>query len=302
MHRILSTMFPTICLQIAGLLISIFSSRVAADEFADAVSAIKGMGGSVRSIGDEWEVDFHVRGRELTNEGLVHVAALKNVAWLNLSNTKITGAGLVHLQGLDKLRSLHLEKTEIGDEGIKHLAGLTNLEYLNLYATKVTDKSLEQLAGAKKLRRLYVWQTDVTDAGVARLEQAQPELKIVRGVDLSKLASSFPAEAEQPKPKLALKWVAVSRRSEAPARSENGINCQILFENQSARTVKLYWISYGAGELKLYDTLAPGATRQQNSYARNVWLITAENDQPLGYFVVEQDDSHAVIPGQKMPE
>jgi len=124
-------------------------------------------------------------------------------------------------------------------------------------------------------------------------------LRVVRGIDLSKLASTFPTEAEKPKPKVALKWVAVSSRAEAPARSENGINCQISFENKSARPVKLYWITYGNGALKLYATLAPGATRQQNSYSRNAWLITDENDQPLGYFVVEPEDSHAVIPSQK---
>ena len=104
---------------------------------------------------------------------------------------------------------------------------------------------------------------------------------------------------ELPKPKVSLKWIAVSERVQAPKRSENGINCQILFENRSPRPVKLQWISYGDGGLKFYATLAPGATRQQNSYSRNVWLITDENDQPLGYFVVEEDDSHAVIPSQR---
>lgn len=274
------------------------SSRAGADEFTDAVAAVARIGGSVRLRGEEWEVDFHLRGRGLTDKGLVHVAALKKVAWLNLSNTKITSAGLLHLKGLKKLRWLHLEKTEVRDNGIEHLAGLTNLEYLNLYATNITDKALEQLKGCKNLKRLYIWQTKVTDAGVARLEKTLPELKIVRGVDLSKLASSIPTELEKQKPKVALKWIAVSSRREAPARSENGLNCQILFENKSTRPVKLYWIGYGGGALKLYATLAPGATREQNSYARNVWLITDENDRPLGYFVVQQDDSHAVIPSR----
>ena len=298
MCRTLLTIVPMQWLLFGSLLTLNISSPADADDPADAISAIKRIGGSVRPIGEDWEVDFHLRGRALTDEQLVYVAALKNVVALNLTNTKITSAGLVHLKGLEKLRWLHLEKTEVGDEGIEHLAGLTNLEYLNLYATNITDKSLRQLTGLKNLRRLYVWQTKVTDAGVAQLENALPELKIVRGVDLSKLAASFPSEAESPKPKVALKWFAVSSRDEAPARSENGINVQILFENKSERPVKLYWISYGAGPLKLYATLAPGSTRQQNSYSRNAWLIADEDDQPLGYFIVEPDDSHAVIPSQ----
>ena len=51
------------------------------------------------------------------------------------------------------------------------------------------------------------------------------------------------------------------------------------------------------GELKLYGTIAPGEFRRQNSYSRNAWLITDEQNQPLGYFAVEEDDSVAVIPG-----
>ncbi|MCH8922807.1 MAG: hypothetical protein IIA67_06625 [Planctomycetes bacterium] len=288
---------PALWLLLGCLFILNLPSYAAADEVSDAVSAIKKIGGSVRRTGDAWEVDFHLRGRGLTDQGLQHVAALKNVASLNLRNTKISSAGLVHLNGLEKLRWLHLERTAIGDAGIEHLAGLPNLEYLNLYGTKITDKALEQLAGCQNLRRLFVWQTDVTDVGVARLEKTLPDLKIVRGVDLSKLAASFPKEAEQPRPKLSLNWVAVGSREDAPRRSENGINCTILFENKSKRPVKLYWISYGNGELKLYGTISPGATRRQNSYSRNAWLITDEDDKPLGYFAVEEDDSVAVIPG-----
>ena len=267
-----------------------------ADEVTEAISAIRKLGGSVRSVGKEWEVDFHLRGRRLTDKDLSHVAVLKDVAWLNVSKTRVTSAGLVHLKRLDKLRWLHLEMTGIGDKGMEHVAGLPRLEYLNLYATKVTDKSLEKLAKCKKLKRLYVWRTGVTDAGVARLRKSRTGIRIVKGLDLDKLASVFPSEVEKPKSRVSLKWVAVTSRDEAPLRSENGINCEILFENKSKRPVKLFWISYGKGELKFYARLAPGAIRKQNSYSKNAWLVTDDSDQPLGYFVVKQDDSRAVIP------
>ena len=297
MGRILLTTAPVLLMLLSFSLTLHIPSHATADEATDAISAIEKIGGSVRQSGDAWEVDFHLRGRGLTDKELVHVAALKNVVSLNLRNTKVTSAGLVHLNGLEKLRWLHLEKTAIGDEGIEYLAGLPNLEYLNLYGTKITDKSLDQLTGRKHLRRLFVWQTEVTDAGVARLGKALPELKIVRGVDLSKLAASFPKESEKPRPTLALKWIAISSREDAPRRSENRVNCTILFENKSKRPVKLYWISYGNGALELSGTIAPGETRRQNSYSRNAWLITDEKDKPLGYFAVEEDDSVAMIPG-----
>ncbi len=282
---------------IVSLLVLSDSSWAGADETADAVAAIRKIGGTVRPVGKEWAVDFHLRGRRLTNKELVHVAALKNVVWLNVSRTKITSNGLVHLKGLDKLRWLHLEMTKVGDKGIEHVAGLDNLEYLNLFGTKITDKALEKLTRCKKLKRLYLWQTDVTDDGMARLQQALAKTRIVRGVDLSKLASSFSSEVEKPKKRVALKWVDVTSRGEAPAKSETGINCEILFENRSKRPVKLFWIGYGNGALKFYARLAPGATRKQNSYSKNAWLITDDDDQPLGFFLVTEDDSHAVVPG-----
>ena len=154
---------------------------------AKAVAAIEELGGIVRRISaqsDSREVDFRLGGRELTDEGLSHIASLKNVISLNLKGTKITDAGLKHISAMTELRELHLETTEIGDDGVAHLKGLGELEYLNLYATNVTDKSLEQIAGFKKLKRLYLWQTDVSDEAVARLEEALPALSIVRGASL----------------------------------------------------------------------------------------------------------------------
>ena len=282
---------------IAVLLVFCESSWTCAEETADAVAAIRKIGGTVRPVGKEWAVDFHLRGRRLTDKELVHVAALKNVVWLNVSKTKITSSGLVHLKGLDKLRWLHLEMTKVGDKGIEHVAGLDKLEYLNLFGTKITDKALGKLARCKKLKRLYLWQTNVTDEGVASLQKARAKTRIVRGVDLSKLASSFSSEVEKPKKRVPLKWVDVTSRGEAPARSEAGVNCEILFENRSKQPVKLFWIGYGNGALKFYTRLAPGATRKQNSYSKNAWLITDDDDQPLGFFLVTEDDSHAVVPG-----
>ena len=295
--------------RLLGLLLAVGlpSQLLAADpvESADAaaVAAIKKIGGSVRRFsraGKDREVEFHLRGRKLTDEGLAHVAALKNVVSLNLRDTRITSAGLKHLKGLTKLRWLHLERTAVGDEGIENLAGLVHLEYLNFYGTKITDKSLEHLKGLKKLRRLYVWKTGVTDAGAVRLKKALPKLKIVRGVDLSKLPEYSDEELDAPKPTEILKWIGVSDAEKAP-RSKSGINTQVFFENKSGQRVKLVWISYG-GEPKLYAHLDPGTTRQQNSYSNNTWLITDQSDRPLGYFIVGTEVSRAVIPKQEKRE
>lgn len=282
------------------LMVVLPATTHAADDSKPA--AIEKLGGKIRRVGQELEIEFHLCGRQLTDDGLKPVASLKNIVSLNLRDTRITNAGLKHLSGLSTLRRLHLERTRVGDSGIAHLSGLTNLEYLNLYGTKITDAGLRHLTRLKKLKRLYVWQTRVTDAGIKRLKKALPGLKIIRGVDLTELPKKFPPPEPAPKkPKLQLKWVAVANRDDAPQRSKSGDNTQVYFENRSKETVKVFWIGYN-GKLKLYGEIAPAKTRQQNTYSNNAWLITDKNDTPLGYFVVSTlKDSLAVIPGNDAP-
>ncbi|MFP6658407.1 MAG: malectin domain-containing carbohydrate-binding protein [Pirellulales bacterium] len=158
-----------------------------------AIAEIRKLGGTVRRIAantDEKEVDFHLSGRDLTDESLAHIVSVKNVVALHLKNTQITDAGLAHLKGLKNLRRLHLEKTAIGDEGLANLAGLQELEYLNLYGTKVSDAGIAHLVDMKSLRRLYLWQTQVSDAGADQLATSLPDAKVIRGVSLNDPATA----------------------------------------------------------------------------------------------------------------
>jgi len=241
---------------------------------------------------NSWEVEFHLRGRELTDDGLANVASLKSVIALNLRDTQITSAGLIHLKALSKLKRLHLERTKIDDSGINHLAGLQNLEYLNLYGTKITDKALEQLKDLKNLKQLYVWQTEVTDAGVEELEKSLPNLKVVRGIDLSKIVIvKKPVTTTQEN----LKWMPEGGPEKPPAKSKPGSFTIITFQNKSNKNTKLYWIDYG-GSKKLYGEIAKGQERKQNTYSDAVWLITDDKEKPLGYFVAGTKEALAIIP------
>jgi len=279
----------TIGMLLSGLQFVTVDSRAWA---ADPTAEIEKLGGVVRETAvksGEFSVEFHLSGTELTDAGLAHVAALKNVVSLNLANTNITDAGLTQVAGLTKLRRLHLEKTGVGDEGIAKLKSLADLEYLNLYRTKATDRSLTELAGLKKLRRLFLWQTEVTDAGVTALKKALPELQVMRGADLSYLANIKEIKREPPKP---LKWLAV--KGKLP-KSKSGQDITVFFENHSKKTVKLIWIGYD-GKRTQYAELRAGEKRQQNSYEDNTWLITDEKDQPLGHFIIGGSTALAVIP------
>ena len=275
------------------LLIALVPSAESADK--SLIGAIEKSGGLVLPWPGEtesWEVEFHLRGRELTNEGLINVAALKTVIALNLRDTQITSAGLTHLKGLSKLKRLHLERTKIDDSGISHLTGLQNLEYLNLYGTKISDKALDQLIGLKNLKQLYVWQTKVTDAGVDKLKKTLPNLKVIRGVDLSKIVI---VKKTEPKPKESLKWLPEGGPAKPPAKSKPGSFTIITFQNKNNKNIKLYWIDYGGGK-KLYGEIAKGDERKQNTYSDAVWLVTDDKDKPLGCFVAGTKEASAIIP------
>ena len=260
-----------------------------------AIDSIKKNGGLVLpSPGgkNQWDIQFQLRGRDLTDAELANVAKLGNVVELNLRDTKITSAGLVHLKGLAKLTRLHLERTNVGDEGIANLTKLTTLEYLNLYGTKITDKSLDHLAGLKNLRQLYVWQTDVTDAGIAKFKKALPAVSVVKGIDLSTI---IPVAKEEPKPENDLKWLPEGGDEKPPAKSVTGEFIFVRFINERDKPVKLFWIDYG-GKPKLYGVIEPGDQRRQSTYEGAVWMLADERDKPLGYFVTGREFARAIIP------
>ncbi|MFP6885916.1 MAG: hypothetical protein VB997_00085, partial [Opitutales bacterium] len=96
--------------------------------------------------------------------------------------------------------------------------------------------------------------------------------------------------------KASLPWVAAGTK-QAP-QSRNGNYTAIIFENKSGRPVKLVWVSYD-GDLTPYGQLASGATRTQNTYSNNTWLITDQKDKHLGYFIATPQVSKALIPAPK---
>ncbi len=90
-----------------------------------------------------------------------------------------------------------------------------------------------------------------------------------------------------------LKWIPF--KGERPAKSTPGANSEINFTNKRDHNVKIYWISYG-GPLKFYRELKPGESHQQNTFSKAYWLITDQNEKPLGYFKTTNKIGIAVIP------
>ena len=261
---------------------------------ASDVTAIESAGGKVHQHGAGLAVEFHLGGRELDDDGLACVAGRTDIVSLNLRDTRITSAGAIHLRGLTGLRRLHLERTAIDDRGVGHLTALTELRYLNLYSTKVSDASVAHLAQLKKLERLFVWQTGITAEGCARLRAALPDLKIVRGVDLDKIAAEAKRKAEAPpEPLVELKWHPAG--SGDPPNSKTGTFTTVTIENQRDEPVKLFWVQYGGG-LKFYADIAAGAKLERNTFSDATWVITDAEERTLGYFISTLKPSRVAVP------
>lgn len=273
-----------------------FISTLASGVFAEnsaAVESIKEVGGLALPMpGGGWEVEFHLRGRDVTtDDSLKRLAPLGDVVSINLRDTRITSSGLVHLKPLSNLRRLHLERTRVDDAGIAHLSGLTQLEYLNLYGTGVGDKALEHLKGLKNLRQLYLWQTNVTAGGVEKLQKALPRVRISRGVDFDKLVALKKPEPKREKENL--KWIPAGEKK--PPKSTPGTFIEVNFHNNRSQRIKLYWVDYGGG-LKLYGEIDPGGVRLQTTYSGASWVVKDLKEKSLGYFRTGQKYAVALIP------
>jgi len=138
----------------------------------------------------------------VTDAGLAHITAFKNMHQLKLTRSNVSDAGLKPLASLASLKVLHLNGTRItskaatalgelrtlgtldisntafGDDGLKGLTPLTELGDLRLENTPVTDEGLTHLHGLNNLKSVNVKGTKVTAEGVKKLEVAIPGLKV----------------------------------------------------------------------------------------------------------------------------
>lgn len=60
----------------------------------------------------------------------------------------MTDAGLAHLAEVKTLRVLDLTNTRVGDDGLEHLKALPRLERVGLSGTRVTEPALRELRAA----------------------------------------------------------------------------------------------------------------------------------------------------------
>lgn len=90
-------------------------------------------------------------------------------------DTNITDAGLKHLTALRELHTLDLRDTDIGDAGLEYVAKLSTLKTLDLTDTEITDSGLQHLASMPHLEILYVEKTEVTNDGIREFQKRRRE-------------------------------------------------------------------------------------------------------------------------------
>jgi hypothetical protein len=108
--------------------------------------------------------------RDLTDEGVRHLARLPGLKHLDISGTAITDRGLRVLQDLPALEMLSLAGTQVTDEGAAHLAHCHQLQEVTLSWTRTGDGALRALAGKRKLHH-FMSGNGVTDAGIRLLHE-----------------------------------------------------------------------------------------------------------------------------------
>jgi len=94
--------------------------------------------------------------RELTDDGLLHLARMPQLTHLNLSEYpggKLTDRGLAVLQHLPNLRSFEMTwQRGITDAGVSHLRFCEQLERVDLMGSPTGDGAIEALQGKQRLR------------------------------------------------------------------------------------------------------------------------------------------------------
>ncbi len=114
---------------------------------------------------------FLFQNRSIGDDGLAHVAHLKNLVQLDFCATSVTDKGMEAIAGLTKLKDLWMfEVPFVTDAGMKYVSGLHELKLLDVRRNpQLTDAMLPYLTGLTALEDLELGETAITDEGLRQL-------------------------------------------------------------------------------------------------------------------------------------
>ncbi len=84
------------------------------------------------------------------------------------------------------------------------------------------------------------------------------------------------------------------------ASTRTGPETELVFVNQSAGEVELFWLD-SSGQRRSYGKLAAGEERRQHTYAGHVWLVADRDGKTLALFQADEQPDEAIINGQPPP-
>ena len=117
--------------------------------------------------------------RFLANDAIAEGSTLSPADAGGIGSHRITDDGLAHLAELRELESLMLWDTAITDAGLTHLLHLSNLTELKITSPLITDGSVDTLARMQQLEVLYVSGMCISNKGVRELRKRLPHCLIV---------------------------------------------------------------------------------------------------------------------------
>lgn len=109
----------------------------------------------------------------VTDEGMIHIAKLKGLEYLDLPNVGITDKGLAYITELKNLKHLWVcgqSNSPLTDKALEQVAKLPSLEYLLIHGTGFTDAGMEYLSKLITLKDLNLGGDTISNAGLAKLK------------------------------------------------------------------------------------------------------------------------------------
>lgn len=111
-----------------------------------------------------------LRGTYVADSDLAKLAALPQLARIDLALSRVSDLGMLRLKDLKSVREIDLFFAElVTDEGLAAMKNWPKIERLNLRGTKVTDNTLSLFAGKASITSLDIGYAEVTDSGLQHL-------------------------------------------------------------------------------------------------------------------------------------
>jgi internalin A len=227
----------------------------------DSADWIERLGGQITRDDAGKIVGVNLRGTWVNDTDMLSLAAMPDLATLDLSHTRITDEGMLRLKAAPKIRDLNLFYSEwVTDQGLTAIRDWKHLKRLNVRGTRISDGTLEIVGRMVGLEALDIAHTAVTDNGLdylitlvnlkelslgrGRLTNASLQiLKMLPTITYLDLSGARPAPPDMP-------GRAVSRQGipESALRA--------IAELKDLKVLKLGYSAIGAEGLRILGTVA----------------------------------------------